>query len=242
MNKLNSEAKEFAVASAPFAALAKENNIDIGVCPTYLSLATVKEFASKDMIVGAQNCHYKESGAFTGEISIPMLKELGIDWCLIGHSERRNLFFETDEIVNKKVKAALQHELRPIVCVGESLQQREQGKAEEIIMQQTRSALNTITAEEMQNVIIAYEPVWAIGTGKTATAEDANSAIFAIRMEIEKLYGQNVADSVIILYGGSVNANNCNELFNMPHIDGGLIGGASLKVEEFGKIVNYQIQ
>ena len=159
---------------------------------------------------------------------------------LIGHSERRQYFNETDETVNKKVKAAFENELKPIVCVGETLEQREAGKVEEIITNQTKLALEGLTNEQVENTIIAYEPIWAIGTGKTATKEDANDAVKAIRKKIAEIYGQNVADGVIIQYGGSVKSSNAKELFSMSDIDGALVGGASLKVEEFQKIIEFE--
>ena len=168
-----------------------------------------------------------------------MLKAIGVKYVIIGHSERRQYFAETDESVNKKIKAAFENNLNPIVCVGETLEQREEGKTEEIITNQTRLALEGLTNEQVKNTIIAYEPIWAIGTGKTATSEDANNSIKAIRKEIEKNYGKEVAEEVIIQYGGSVKSQNAKELFTTSDIDGGLVGGASLKVEEFSKIVNY---
>lgn len=189
--------------------------------------------------IGAQNMHWEESGAYTGEVSGEMLKCIGVEYVIIGHSERRQYFNETDETVNKKVKAALRNDLKPIVCVGETLEQREAGKTEEVITSQTKLALEGLTEEQVQNTIIAYEPIWAIGTGKTATAEDANNSIKDIRNEIRKNYGQNIAENVIIQYGGSVKASNAKELFSTSDIDGGLVGGASLKVEEFANIVNY---
>ena len=185
--------------------------------------------------------HWEESGAYTGEVSGKMLKSIGVEYVIIGHSERRQYFNETDETVNKKIKSAFANELKPIVCVGETLEQRETGKAEEIVTNQTKIALDGLTEEQVENTIIAYEPIWAIGTGKTATAEDANNSIKAIRNEIAKNYGQNIADKVIIQYGGSVKASNAKELFSTSDIDGGLVGGASLKVEEFANIVNYSI-
>ena len=183
--------------------------------------------------------HWEESGAYTGEVSGKMLKSIGVEYVIIGHSERRQYFAETDETVNKKIKAAFANELKPIVCVGESLEQRESGKTEEIITNQTRLALEGLTNEQVQSTIIAYEPIWAIGTGKTATSEDANNSIKAIRKEIASIYGEEVANNVIIQYGGSVKSANAKELFSTSDIDGGLVGGASLKVEEFSKIVNY---
>ena len=169
-----------------------------------------------------------------------MLKSIGVEYVIIGHSERRAYFGETDETVNKKIKAAFANELKPIVCVGESLQEKEDGKTEEIITSQTRLALDGLNHEQVKNTIIAYEPIWAIGTGKTATSEDANNSIKAIRGQIEKIYGKDVADEVIIQYGGSVKSANAQELFMTSDIDGALVGGASLKTEEFEKIVNYE--
>ena len=184
--------------------------------------------------------HFEESGAYTGEVSGKMLKSIGVEYVIIGHSERRQYFAETDESVNKKIKAAFLNGLKPIVCVGETLEQREEGKTVEIITKQTQLALDGLTNEQVENTIIAYEPIWAIGTGKTATSEDANNSIKEIRNKIGKIYGQNTADRVIIQYGGSVKSSNAKELFEMSDIDGGLVGGASLKAEEFSKIVNYK--
>ena len=183
--------------------------------------------------------HFEEKGAFTGEVSGPMLKCIGVEYVIIGHSERRQYFAETDETVNKKVKAALANELKPIVCVGETLEQRESGKAEEVFTTQTRLAFEGLSAEDAKKVIIAYEPIWAIGTGKTATSDDANNSVKAIRNEIRSLYGDEVANEIIIQYGGSVKSSNAKELFTTSDIDGGLVGGASLKADEFAKILNY---
>ena len=189
--------------------------------------------------VGAQNMHFAESGAYTGEISAQMLKSINVEYVIIGHSERRQYFNETDETVNKKIKAAFENGLKPIVCVGETLEQRENGTTIDVITTQTKLALDGLTEEQVANTIIAYEPIWAIGTGKTATSQDAENSIKAIRNKIEEIYGQNVSERVIIQYGGSVKSSNAKELFQMPDIDGGLVGGASLKPEEFSKIVNY---
>ena len=190
--------------------------------------------------IGAQNMHFAETGAYTGEVSGKMLKSIGVEYVIIGHSERRQYYNETDESVNKKIKAAFENELKPIVCVGETLEEREAGKTEERITSQTRLALEGLSNEQVKNTIIAYEPIWAIGTGKTATSEDANNSIKAIRAEIRKIYGEEVAEEVIIQYGGSVKSSNAKELFSTSDIDGGLVGGASLKPEEFSKIVNYE--
>ena len=189
--------------------------------------------------IGAQNMHFEEKGAYTGEVSGPMLKSIGVEYVIIGHSERRQYFAETDETVNKKVKAAHKYGLKPIVCVGETLEQKEAGETTNVITTQTRLALEGLSKEQVEGTIIAYEPIWAIGTGKTATSEDANNSIKEIRKEIAKNYGQEVADRVIIQYGGSVKSGNAKELFTTSDIDGGLVGGASLKADEFAKIVNF---
>lgn len=167
-----------------------------------------------------------------------MLKSINVEYVIIGHSERRQYFNETDETVNKKIKAAFENGLKPIVCVGETLEQRDEGTTIDIITNQTKLALEGLTDEQVANTIIAYEPIWAIGTGKTATAEDANNAIKSIRKQIEKDFGKTISENIIILYGGSVKSENCSELFSMSDIDGGLVGGASLKVDEFAKIVS----
>ena len=168
-----------------------------------------------------------------------MLKSIGVEYVIIGHSERRQYFAETDETVNKKVKSALAVGLKPIICVGETLEQRESGQTEAIVTSQIEKALEGVSTEDLEKIIVAYEPIWAIGTGKTATKEDANNTIMEIRKKIAEIYGQNKANGVIIQYGGSVKSSNAKELFEMSDIDGGLVGGASLKSEEFAKIVNY---
>ena len=202
----------------------------------FYSLLAVQETNIK---IGAQNMHWEEKGAYTGEVSGEMLKSINVEYVIIGHSERRAYFNETDETVNKKIKAALKNELKPIVCVGETLEQREAGKTEEIITTQVEKAFKEISGEDSKKIIIAYEPIWAIGTGKTATADDANNSIKAIRNKINNMYGADVADNIHILYGGSVKSSNAKELFETSDIDGALIGGASLKVDEFSKIVNF---
>lgn len=201
----------------------------------FYSLLTAQDTKIK---IGAQNMHWEEKGAYTGEVSGQMLKSIGVEYVIIGHSERRAYFAETDETVNKKIKSAFANDLKPIVCVGESLEQREAGKTEEVITKQVELALAGLTEEQVKNTIIAYEPIWAIGTGKTATSEDANNSIKAIRKKISEIYG-SVAEDVIIQYGGSVKSTNAKELFETSDIDGALVGGASLKVDEFAKIVNY---
>ena len=237
MNMLPNEAISMITNLAPFVESA-ENEVVLCVPYTdlFYSLLTAQ---GTNIKIGAQNMHYEEKGAYTGEISGEMLKSIGVEYVIIGHSERRAYFGETDETVNKKIKAALKNGLKPIVCVGEDLSQREQGIQYEIIENQVQKALEGLTNEQVEQTIIAYEPIWAIGTGKTASSEDANEAIKKIREKIGKIYGQMVAKRVIIQYGGSMKPSNAKELLEMSDIDGGLIGGASLKAEDFAKIVNY---
>ena len=235
MNKNNAETKAFFEAVDGVAA---SENATYGIGCPFTDLRTALDHA-KNLVVAAENCHFEDSGAFTGEVSVPMLEEMGVKYCIIGHSERREMFGDTDETVNKKIKAAFENGLKPIVCVGETLEEREAGKTVEKITKQTELALEGLTKEQVENTIIAYEPIWAIGTGKTATSEDANNSIKEIRNKIAEIYGQEVANGVIIQYGGSVKSTNAKELFSMSDIDGGLVGGASLKAEEFSKIVNY---
>lgn len=235
MNMLPNEAISFIEEITP---LVKDTKNEVILCVPYTDLFySLLTAQNTNIKIGAQNMHWEEKGAYTGEVSGQMLKSIGVEYVIIGHSERRQYFAETDETVNKKVKAALANELKPIICVGETLEQREQGAAEEVITKQTMLALEGISKEQMANMILAYEPIWAIGTGKTATSEDANNSIKAIRNKVEELYGKEIAEEVIILYGGSVKAENAKELFSTTDIDGGLVGGASLKVEEFSKIV-----
>ncbi len=237
MNMLPNEAIKFIEDLAP---LVKETENEVVLCVPYTDLFYVLlNVQGTNIKVGAQNMHFAESGAYTGEISAQMLKSINVEYVIIGHSERRQYFNETDETVNKKIKAAFENGLKPIVCVGETLEQRENGTTIDVITTQTKLALDGLTEEQVANTIIAYEPIWAIGTGKTATSQDAENSIKAIRNKIEEIYGQNVSERVIIQYGGSVKSSNAKELFQMPDIDGGLVGGASLKLEEFSKIVNY---
>ena len=240
MNMLPNEAIKFIEDFAP---LVKDSKAEVILCVPYTDLFYVLLNTQETHIkVGAQNMHFAESGAYTGEVSGKMLKSIGVEYVIIGHSERREYFAETDETVNKKLKAAFEYGLKPIVCVGEKLEQREAGIAEEIVTKQTVLALDGLSKEQVKNTIIAYEPIWAIGTGKTATSEDANNMIKAIRAKIAKVYGKDIAEEVIIQYGGSVKSSNATELFSTSDIDGGLVGGASLKPEEFAKIVNYDKQ
>ena len=237
MNMLPSEAIDFIDKLAPEI---KDTKNEVILCVPYTDLFyALLTVQGTNIKIGAQNMHFEESGAYTGEVSGKMLKSIGVEYVIIGHSERRQYFNETDESVNKKLKAAFKNDLKPIVCVGETLAQREAGETEEVITKQTELALDGLTLEQVQDTIIAYEPIWAIGTGKTATAEDANNSIKSIREKICQIYGQNVANGVIIQYGGSVKSSNAKELFEMSDIDGGLVGGASLKPDEFAKIVNY---
>ena len=237
MNMLPNEAIEYI---EKLSKLVKDTNNEVVLCVPYTDLFySLLTAQNTNIKIGAQNMHFEEKGAYTGEVSPKMLKSINVEYVIIGHSERRQYFNETDETVNKKVKAAFENGLKPIVCVGETLQQRENGETAKIITNQTKLALEGLTNEQVENTIIAYEPIWAIGTGKTATSEDANNSIKEIRNEIAKNYGQNTADRVIIQYGGSVKSKNAKELFTMSDIDGGLVGGASLDPEEFSKIVNF---
>ena len=237
MNKNPEEAKKYLEEFIP---LVKDATAEVILCAPYLDLkCMVKHTNGTNVKIGAQNMHWEETGAYTGEISGSMLKSIGVEYVIIGHSERRQYFAETDETVNKKIKSAFANELKPIVCVGETLDEREQGKTKEVITTQTKLALEGLTNEQVENTIIAYEPIWAIGTGKTATSEDANNSIKEIRDEICKIYGQMTSERVIIQYGGSVKPSNAKELFNTSDIDGALVGGASLKPEDFAAIVNY---
>lgn len=237
MNKTPQEAIQMVKELIP---LVTDSKNEVIICAPYIDLIPLVELTKGTNVkIGAENMHFAKSGAYTGEISGPMLKAIGVEYVILGHSERRQYFAETDDTVNKKLKAAFEYDLKPIVCVGETLEEREAGKTEDIITSQTRLALDGITKEQVKQTIIAYEPIWAIGTGKTATKEDANDAIKAIRDKICQIYGQNVAERVIIQYGGSVKSANAKELFEMSDIDGGLVGGASLKPDEFSKIVNY---
>ncbi|CCY04014.1 MAG: triose-phosphate isomerase [Faecalibacterium sp.] len=221
--------------------LVKDAKCDVVICTPYTDLATAVEMTKGSNVkVGAENVHWAEKGAFTGEISADMLLELGVEYVIIGHSERRQYFGETDQTVNMRVKTALAKGLKPIVCVGETLEEREGGKVEEVLVRQTTEALKDVASADLDRVVIAYEPVWAIGTGKTATAEVANDTIKIIRDTVRNLYCANCAENKVrIQYGGSMNPKNVKELMAMPEIDGGLIGGASLKAVDFSLVVNY---
>lgn len=236
MNKNRQEAKNLIEELKP---LVEGADCDVVVCVPFTNLETALE-ATKgiNIKVGAQNCHFKESGAFTGEISAGMLKELGVSHVVIGHSERRQYFGETDETVHLRLKAALDEGLTVILCVGEKLEDRENGITEELVALQTKIALKDLTTEELSRVIIAYEPVWAIGTGKTATAEEAQEVCDCLRKVIAERFSEKAAEKMTIQYGGSMNAKNAAELLGKKDVDGGLIGGASLKAEDFAAIVS----
>jgi triosephosphate isomerase len=238
MNKTPEEAVALIKALIPL--VANNDSVDIVVCPPFVDLMAAKEALSgSNIALGAQNMHFEESGAYTGEVSPGMLSALGVEYVILGHSERRQYFGETDEGVNKKVKAALKAGIKPIVCVGETLEEREGGITAEVVCRQTKLALLGLSAVEAAGIVIAYEPIWAIGTGKTATAEDANETIRAIRGAVREVYGDQTADAIRIQYGGSMKPSNALDLMKMPEIDGGLIGGAALKAEDFAGIVNY---
>lgn len=218
----------------------KWDNVDIVVCPPAIdikSVYTVIDFDKTKIAVGAQNVHWEESGAFTGEISIPMIKEAGCEFCIVGHSERREMFNETDTSVNLKVKALIEADIAPIVCVGESLSMRDSGDYVAFIVAQVRAALAGLDEADMKKVVIAYEPIWAIGTGRTATPEQAEEVCAAIRATIANMFGKGVADACRVLYGGSMNVGNVESLLAQPDIDGGLIGGAALQSDSFRQLI-----
>ena len=235
MNNTPAEATALIEALKP---LVKDADCEVVCCVPYIDLYAALEAAKGSNIqIGAENCHWAESGAFTGEISAPMLASMGVEYVVLGHSERRQYFGETDETVNKRTKAALASGLKPIVCVGELLWERECNITEEVIARQIKLDLWDVTEDELKNIIIAYEPVWAIGTGKTATAEQAEEVCAFIRATVAKLYNQEAADALTIQYGGSMNDGNADELLSKVNVDGGLIGGASLVAEKFAAIV-----
>ncbi len=237
MNNTPAEAEMLVTELIPLVADAAA---EVVVCPAFVCLETVKRLIKGTNIkLGAQNIHYEKKGAFTGEISGAMLTAIGVDYVIIGHSERRQYFGETDETVNKRVHAAIDNAITPIICVGESLEQRENGVTREVVSMQTKLALKGLTAAQVGGVVIAYEPVWAIGTGKTATADEANETIGDIREAVKEVYGEFAAESVRIQYGGSMNPRNASELMAKKEIDGGLIGGASLKAKDFSLVVKY---
>ncbi len=238
MYKTPAQAQEFVKHFLPL--VTNHDRDAIVLCPSFTSLSVViAAVTGSGVAVGAQNMHFAEEGAYTGETSPLMLKAIGATHVILGHSERRQYFGETDEIINRKLKTALEHGLTPIVCVGEVLAEREGGKTEEVLLRQTSGVLAGIAAEKAIPIVIAYEPVWAIGTGKTATPQIAADAHRVIRGEVAKVLGADIAGNVRILYGGSVKPENASALMNEEEIDGALVGGASLDPQSFGKIVNY---
>ena len=238
--KMNKTPEEAATLVTDLIPLVKNAKCDVVVCTPAVCFAAVKPIIEGTNIkLGAQNVHFAKSGAYTGELSADMLKACGVEYVVIGHSERRQYFGETDKTVNLRTRAAVEAGLKPIVCVGELKDEREAGYTDIIVEYQTLMALHGLTAEEVKGVVIAYEPVWAIGTGLTATDEQANETIGAIRKAIERQYGKEVSDVVRIQYGGSMNPKNVKGLMAQPEIDGGLIGGASLKAPDFSQVVLY---
>ena len=237
MNKTVAEAISLIEEIKP---LVKDAQCEVIVCPTFLCLdAVIKAVKGTNIKVGAQNMHFEESGAYTGEIAPGMLKDMGIEYVIIGHSERRQYFNETDETVNKKLKAAYAHNIIPILCIGETLEEREGNITEKVLENQVRLDLEGLTKAQVEELVIAYEPIWAIGTGKTATADQANETIAFIRSTVGAMFGQDIAEKLRIQYGGSVKPSTIKEQMGKSDIDGGLIGGASLKAEDFAGIVNY---
>lgn len=236
--KMNKTVTETAALIDALKAAITAPGCEVVLCTPFTSLPLAVEKTNGTCLhVGAENVHFEQSGAFTGEISAPMLTDLGVEYVIVGHSERRQYFAETDQTVNQRALAALAAGLKVIICVGESLAQREQGVTEELVRMQVKIALQGVSAEALKNVIIAYEPIWAIGTGRTATADQAQEVCAAIRRVVGELYGQAAADGLTVQYGGSMNAGNAAELLSKPDVDGGLIGGASLKADAFAAIV-----
>lgn len=241
MNKTSSEAAT--LAQGVVEAVGNVSNVDIAICPTFTSLETVEKIIEGSNVkLGAQNMHFEKSGAFTGEISAAMLRELHCAYVILGHSERRQYFKECDCLINKKVKAAVASSLKPILCVGETLEEREANKTIEVVSTQTKDGLDGLTADEALKVVIAYEPVWAIGTGKTATPAMAQEVHAEIRKVLAGMFGENVAEKIQILYGGSMKPENADELLAQKDIDGGLIGGAALKADSFAALVNSAVK
>lgn len=231
MNKTVAEAKEFASKTEELVKFAKEHDVLVGVAPTYLGLDAVKS-NSKGLIVAAQNCHYEDHGAFTGEVAIPMLKELGIDWCIIGHSERRTYDNETNEKCNKKIVKLVENDMVPVYCCGETLVQFDNGETKAVVEEQIRVGLANLNKEDLAHVVVAYEPIWSIGTGKNASKEIAEDICKFIRETIRSMYG-DVADDTLILYGGSVKPENIQAYLSEADVDGALVGGASLKIDSY---------
>ena len=237
MNKTINEGVEFVKSIKD---ITNQTDVEVVICAPYTLLNDLaKEVEESELKIGAQNMHFEESGAYTGEISPLMLSEIGVDYVIIGHSERRQYFNETDETVNKKIKTSLEYYINPIVCLGETLEERESGSEKEIVKNQFLKAFADIEKENMLKCVIAYEPIWAIGTGKTASSEDANEMISYIRSLIKEKYGEEVSEEIRIQYGGSVKPDNVSEIMNQPDIDGALVGGASLSVDSFMELVKF---
>lgn len=238
--KMYKNADEAAAFAEEFKKLYHDTDIKAAICAPFPQLETlVKAFKGTGIGVGAQNVHYEKEGAYTGEVSVPMLQYIGVDYCIVGHSERRQYFNETDETVNLKLNALLETKITPILCVGEDLYQRERGFQEKLVAEQVQNALRGIPAEKASKLVIAYEPIWAIGTGRTATPIQANQMCGLIRETLIKMYDEDIADRVIIQYGGSVKPENATEIMNMEEIDGALVGGASLDPLKFIEIINF---
>ncbi len=237
MYKTTAEAKAFA---QEFKKIYQPSDVKTAIFAPFTQLAVLaEEFKGTGIGLGAQNVHYEREGAFTGEISIPMLQEIGVEYCIVGHSERRQYFNETDDTVNRKAKALLEAGITPVICVGEDLYQREHNYQDKLVAEQVANAMEGIPAEDAAKVVIAYEPIWAIGTGRTATPIQANHMCKVIRDELEEIYDEETADKVMIQYGGSVKPENALEILNMEEIDGALVGGASLEPLKFIEIVNF---
>lgn len=238
--KMFKTGREVVTFAEDFKKLYQDTDVRTAVCAPYVYLGLLKNlFSGTKIKVGAQNAFYEDEGAFTGEVSVKMLEDLGVDYCIIGHSERRQYFGETDEIVNKKLKRLLAGPITPILCVGENLQQREKEEQYLVVRDQLIWALSGITPQQAAKIVIAYEPVWAIGTGKTATPQRAEDMCEFIRNAVEALYGEDVADQVVIQYGGSVKPANATDIMDMPNIDGALVGGASLNASDFMEIIDF---
>lgn len=237
MNKTVSEAVEFCNEAKGLGKLANDNNVDMGICVPYIDLVPVKEILKDSLIVGAENCHAEDHGAFTGEISIPMLKDINIDWVIIGHSERRTYDNETSEKCNKKILALLANKMVPVYCCGESLETFEANRTKEFVKEQIVKGFANVTKEDAAKVVIAYEPIWAIGTGKNATTEIAEDICSFIRTVIKELYDDEVSEQIRILYGGSVKPNSVKAYLSQKDIDGALVGGASLKAESYKELL-----
>ena len=237
MYKTTAEAKAFA---EEFKKLYQPSDVRVAILAPFTQLAMLaEELKGTGIGLGAQNVHYEREGAFTGEISVPMLREIGVEYCIVGHSERRQYFNESDETVNRKAKALLEAGITPVICVGENLYQREHNYQDKLVAEQVANAMEGIPAEDAAKVVIAYEPIWAIGTGRTATPIQANHMCKVIRDELEEIYDEETADKVVIQYGGSVKPENASEILNMEEIDGALVGGASLEPLKFIEIVNF---